>query len=48
MKVKLIKDLHIGKKGEIKTLPDPMANYLILMKAVEPELKEKRTYKKKL
>jgi ribosomal protein L9 len=33
MKVLLIKDLHIGKKGEAKDLPEPMANYLIRVKA---------------
>lgn len=29
MKIVLIKNSHVGKKGEVKDLPDPRANYLI-------------------
>lgn len=29
MKIVLLKDSHVGKKGEVKDLPDPRGNYLI-------------------
>lgn len=29
MKIVLLKDSHVGKKGEAKSLPDPRGNYLI-------------------
>ena len=28
MKIVLLKDSHVGKKGEVKSLPDPRGNYL--------------------
>ena len=53
MEVQLLKDLQVGKKGEVKNLPDPIANYLIRCKAAEEvkdgvkeEVIEKKAVKK--
>lgn len=49
MKVVLIKDSHVGKKGEVKDFPDPRANYLIrvgLVHKIKKDEPEKQAIKK--
>ena len=45
IQVELLKDVEVGKKGEIVSLPDPAANYLIRVGAAIEHVKEKENDK---
>ena len=45
IQVELLKDVEVGKKGEIVSLPDPAANYLIRVGAAIEHVKDKENDK---
>lgn len=45
IQVELLKDVEVGKKGEMISLPDPAANYLIRVGAAIEHVKEKENDK---
>jgi ribosomal protein L9 len=45
IQVELLKDVEVGKKGEMLSLPDPAANYLIRVGAAIERVKEKENDK---
>lgn len=45
IQVELLKDVEVGKKGEMVILPDPAANYLIRVGAAIERVKEKENDK---
>lgn len=45
IQVELLKDVEVGKKGEMLSLPDPAANYLIRVGAAIEHVKDKENDK---
>jgi ribosomal protein L9 len=45
IQVELLKDVEVGKKGEMVILPDPAANYLIRVGAAIEHVKDKENDK---